>query len=238
MAKKRKKSSEEALREALIMISPGTRVREAISAILQSGMGALICIGDAKKLSEFSEGGVELDAEMTPQRLYELSKMDGAIIMNKDASRILFANRYLKPDPSIPSEETGTRHRVAERLAKQAKCMVAAVSQRRASVTLYVHDIRYVLDSIPALLGKATQAIQTLEKYLNVMEEAMHDLTIREFQDMVTIFDVCRAIQRAEMVSRIADEIRPYLVELGTEGRLIKLQMEELLQPLEEAELV
>lgn len=220
------------------MISPGTRMREAIATILQSGTGALLCIGDPKKLSEHSEGGVALDAEMTPQRLYELSKMDGAIILNKDSSRILYANRYLKPDPNIPSEETGTRHRVAERLAQQAKCVVIAVSQRRASVTLYVHDIRYVMDSISALLNKASQAVQTMEKYLKVMDDAIQDLTIREFQDMVTIFDVCRAVQRTEMVARIADEVQPYLLELGTEGRLIQLQLEELLQPLEQARLV
>jgi len=235
---KKKKTSEEAFREALLMVAPGTRIREAISAIIQSGTGALMCFGEPKRLSDFSEGGVKLDAEVTPQMLYELSKMDGAILLNSDGSRLFYANRFLKPAPKTPSVETGTRHRVAQRLADQAKCVVIAVSQRRASVTLYAHDKRHVLDSIPTLVNKAMQAIQTLEKYLNVLRQAMQDLTTREFQDVVTIFDVCRAIQRTEMVVRISHEIEPYVLELGSEGRLIDLQLQELLLPVAEASLV
>jgi diadenylate cyclase len=238
MAKRQSKTSQDALRDALKLISPGTRLREAISAILQSGTGALLCIGDPKKLTELSEGGVKLDAPTTPQMLYELSKMDGAIILNKDASRIHYANRFLKADPSIPTDETGTRHRAAERIAKQAKCIVVAVSERRSSVTLYVHNTRHVMDTIPTLVNKASQAIQTLEKYLNVLQKDMQDLSIREFQDMVTIFDVCKTIQRYVMVDRIAQEVEPVILELGTEGRLTELQLKELLMPLEEAELI
>ncbi|MCX5772763.1 MAG: DNA integrity scanning diadenylate cyclase DisA [Candidatus Hydrogenedentes bacterium] len=238
MTNRKRKNSQEAYREALLMVSPGTRIREAISAILQSRNGALLCIGDIKTLSELSEGGVKVDAPCTAQLLYELSKMDGAILLSKDAKRIAFANRFLKPDTSIPSDETGTRHRAGERIARQAKCVVVALSERRASVTLYVHSFKHVMDSIPTLLNKATQAIQTLEKYINVLNQTMRDLSIREFQDMVTIFDVCKAVQRCEMVQRIAREIEPYLLELGTEGRLISLQLEELIIPTEEAELV
>lgn len=235
---KKKVGGEEALREALAMIAPGTLFREAISACIQAGTGALLCIGDPKLLSDLSEGGVALDAPVTPQLIYELSKMDGALIFNRDGSRILFANRFLKPDANIPSEETGTRHRTAQRLADQAKCIVIAVSQRRSTVTLYVHDVRHLLESIGAVVNKAIQAIQTLEKYLSVLRQAMQELTTREFQDVVTIFDVCKAVQRNEMVVRIAKEIEPYIVELGTEGRLIELQLKELIMPVEEAQLV
>lgn len=238
MARAPKKSSQEAFRKALLIVSPGTKIREGISAIIQSGTGAMLCFGPPKKLADLSEAGVQLDAKMTPQLLYELSKMDGAILLNEDGSRVLYANRFLKPDTSIPSEETGTRHRAAERMARQGKCVVIAVSQRRASVTLYVHDIRHRMDSIPTLMNKAQQAIHTLEKYVNVMRQELQELTMREFQDIVTIFDVCRAIQRMEMVSRIAQEIEPYVLELGTEGRLIELQVKELMQPMEEAVLV
>jgi diadenylate cyclase len=236
--KRKKDEARDAFREAILMIAPGTPHRDAISAIIQAGTGALLCFGDPKVLAELSEGGVQLDEPMTPQLLYELSKMDGAIILNEDGSRILFANRFLKPDPRIPSQETGTRHRAAQRIAEQAKCVVIAVSQRRSSVTLYVHDRRHVLDSIPTLMNKAIQALQTLEKYMTVLRQALQELTVRELQGMVTIFDVCRAVQRMEMVYRIADEIEPYLLELGTEGRLLELQMKELLQPLDEAGLV
>lgn len=239
MAHKRKrKTMADAYMEALLMISPGTRIREAISAILQGRNGALICIGDPKRLAELSEGGVKVDEACTPQLLYELSKMDGAIILNKDARRVVHANRFLKPDTSIPSDETGTRHRAAERMARQAKCVVLAVSERRSSVTLYVHNMKHVMDSIPTVLNKATQAIQTLEKYINVLNQTMQELSVREFQDMVTIFDVCKAAQRLEMVVRIAKEIEPHILELGTEGRLIELQLRELVIPVDEAELV
>lgn len=238
MAKEPSKRSEEALGKALIMASPGTMLREAISFILQSRMGALVCIGDPKLLSEISEGGVKLDQPCTSQLLFELCKMDGAIILNKNASRILFANRFLKPDNSIPSPETGTRHRIAQRVAKQGKCVVVAVSERRSSVTLYVHDIKHSMDTISTLLNKASQSIQTLEKYIGVLNQALRDLTAREFQDMVTIFDVCKTIQHYEMVVRSAKEIEPYIIELGTEGRLIEIQLKELVSSLEEAEFV
>jgi diadenylate cyclase len=236
--KKKKKTSGEAFREALLMVAPGTLIREAISAILQSGTGALLCFGELRRLSDLSEGGVKLDAEVTPQMLYELSKMDGAIILNTDGTRVLYANRFLKPTARIPSKETGTRHRVAQRLAEQAKCMVIAVSQRRSAVTLYVHERRHVLDALSTLVNKAMQAVQTLEKYMSVLTQAVQELTTREFQDIVTIFDVCKAIQRNEMVLRIAREIEPYLLELGTEGRLIELQLQELLLPVAETALV
>lgn len=238
MAKKKKKSSQHALSDALQLIAPGTKIREGIAAILQSGNGALLCFGEPKKLADLSEGGVKLDVTLTPQILYELCKMDGAILLNEDGSRILHANRFLKPDHNIPSDETGTRHRTAERFANQTQCIVVAVSERRSTVTLYVSDRKHVLDSIATLLNKATQALQTLEKYISVLNQSLEDLSAREFQDMVTIFDVCKTIQRCEMVKRITSEIEPYLLELGTEGRLIELQMEELTTPVEEAELV
>lgn len=234
-AKKKKKIS---YRDALLLVAPGTRLREAIFAILQSRNGALICIGEPKRLSELSEGGFSLDAPATPQIIYELSKMDGAILLNEEADRILYANRFLKPDNSIPTDETGTRHRAAERFAKQANCIVIAVSERRGSVTLYLQDTRHVLDSISTLLNKATQAIQTLEKYIATLESNLIDLTAKEFEDLVTIFDICKTIHRFETCRRISSEIEPYILELGVEGRLIKMQLSQLIAPLEEAVLV
>ena len=238
MAGRKRKTAEEAYRDALTMIAPGSRLREAISAILQAGSGALLCIGEPNRLARLSEGGVKLDAPATPQLLYELCKMDGAIILNGDATRLIYANRFLRPSAHTPSNETGTRHRTGQRMANQAKCIVIALSERRASVTLYVHDQRHVMDSIPALINRAMQAVQTLEKYISVLNSAMTELTLREFQDIVTIFDVCRAVQRLEMVSRIGKEIDPYLLELGTEGRLIRLQLRELLLPISDSKLV
>jgi len=234
----RKPRTKWTMNDAIVMVSPGTQLREAISLIIQSRLGALICIGPPKRLSQYSEQGVEIDAELTPQLVYELAKMDGAIILNADCTRIMYANRFLVADSSIPSDETGTRHRSAERTARKAKCMVIAVSERRSSVTLYVNDERHVMDSIATLLNKATQAIQTLEKYISVLDTAITDLSTREFEDMVTIFDVCKVVQRYEMVVRIGEEIKPFVLELGDEGRLINMQLEELLKPIEESRLV
>jgi len=235
---RKQKTTDEAFRDALQLVAPGTPVREGLSAILQSGTGALLCFGSEKRLSELSEGGVKLGADFTPQMLYELCKMDGAIILNEEGTRIYYANRFLKPNAKIHSEETGTRHRTAQRMAAQAKCLVIAVSQRRDSVTLYIHERRHLLEPISTLVNKAMQAIQTLEKYLHVLQEAMQELTTREFQDVVTIFDVCKAIQRSEMVARIAQEIEPIILELGTEGRLLAMQVKEQLLALQEARLV
>lgn len=238
MTRSRRKTEEELYRDALQMIAPGAPIREAISFILQSGTGALLCFGQPKRMTDLSEGGVQLDTPCTPQLLYELSKMDGAILLNNDGTRILFANRFLKPRSSIPSPETGTRHRIAERMAKQAKCMVVAVSERRSSVTLFFGERKHVMDTLPTLLNRASQVLQTLERFIIALNETLEDLSAREFQDMVTIFDVCRAIQRYERVIRIAGEMEPYIIELGAEGRLVDLQLQELMMPVKDAELL
>ena len=238
MARKPRQKNKAALRDALLMVSPGTELREAVAAIIQSRNGALICIGDPKRLAETSEGGVEIDTEATPQLLYEVAKMDGAIIMNENGSRIMYANRFIKTDSSIPTDETGTRHRAAERLAKQTGCIVVAVSERRSTVTIYVHDAKHILDSISTLLNKSMQALNTLEKYVRALDQATTDLSTREFEDIVTIFDVYKTVQRSEMGTRIAREIEPYILELGSEGRLVDMQLQELLIPFEEAQLV
>ena len=238
MPKRKKLNEAEAFREALYMVAPGTRTREAITSILQSRMGALLCFGNVGRLSRLSEGGVRLDADMTPQLVYELSKMDGAIILNEDGTHIHFANRFLKPSGHYPTIETGTRHRAAQRFANQAKCLVLALSQRRSTITLYCHSRRYTLDSIETLMYKGAQTLQTLEKYVDTLRKTMNELTLRELGNIVTIFDVCRVLQRAEMVNRIRLEVDPILLELGTEGRLLKLQMQETLIPLKEARMV
>lgn len=238
MAKSEEKSQEMMYRNAVKMISPGTVIRDAISFIIQSGTGALLCFGTPKRLTELSEGGVKVDADLTSNLLYELCKMDGAILLNQDGSKILYANRFLKPKSTIPSQETGTRHRAAERFAMQAKCIVVAVSERRSSVTLYVNGQKHIMDSIPTVLNRSSQILTTLERFMGALQEDMEDLATREFQDMVTIFDVCRTIQRYERVRRIGEEIEPLIIELGEEGRLVELQLHELMAPLEQAKLV
>ncbi len=222
------------LLKALKMVAPGTPLREGLESILRAKMGALIVIGDSLEILNIVEGGFHIDTEFTPANLYELAKMDGAIILSYDAKRILYANTQLVPDPMIPSVETGIRHRTAERVARQTGALVIAISQRRSVITLYKGTLRYSLQDVGVILSKANQAIQTLEKYKGVFDKALVNLTALEFEDLVTLYDVAKVIQRGEMVMRIVRELETYIGELGTEGRLVTMQVEELVANVEE----
>ncbi|MDD2553460.1 MAG: DNA integrity scanning diadenylate cyclase DisA [Desulfotomaculaceae bacterium] len=215
-------------------VAPGTLLRDGLENILRAKTGGLIVIGDSSEVMKIIEGGFVINAEFTPAGLYELAKMDGAIILSKDAKRILAANTQLVPDQSIPSSETGIRHRSAERAAKQTDTLVISISQRRGVITTYKGTLKYVLKDIGVLLSKANQAIQTLEKYRSVQDKVLLGLSALEFADAVTLFDVAKSIQRVEMVLRVVKEIEMYISELGVEGRLITMQMEELVANTED----
>jgi diadenylate cyclase len=223
-----------ALIEALGAIAPGRALREGLDRILQANMGALIVVGDGPEVLGICSGGFLLDAEFSPQRLSELAKMDGAIILATDASRIARANVHLVPSPNVPTTETGTRHRTAERVARSINVPVIAVSEDMSRITLYLGDIKHALDSVPRLLGRANQALQTLERYRDRLDAVTSSLSALEVEDLVTVRDVVTVLQRAEMVRRIAEEIEGYIVELGADGRLARLQLDELLAGVED----
>jgi len=232
--KEGREEKDDSLLKALKMVAPGTPLREGLESILRAKMGALIVVGDSPEILSLVEGGFQIDTEFTPPSLYELAKMDGAIILSHDARRILYANTQLIPDPHIPSLETGIRHRTAERVACQTGALVIAISQRRGVITLYKGTIRYSLRDISVILSKANQAIQTLEKYKGVFDKAVVNLTALEFEDLVTVYDVAKVVQRGEMVMRIVRELQTYIGELGVEGRLVTMQVEELVTNVEE----
>jgi diadenylate cyclase len=213
---------------AIERVAPGTELRQGIDDIIRSREGALIVIGEPQELSFLFSGGIRLDQPFTSQLLYELAKMDGAIIVNSNLSRLVFANVQLMPDPTIPSSETGTRHRTAERVAKQTKALVVSISQQRSTISLYVGHSRYQLDPIADVLAKTNQALATLDTYRQRLEQVLTRLTALEFQNAVVLDDVLVVLQRAEMNTRMAEEIERDCVELGTEGRLIRMQLEEL----------
>src|SRR5690348_15254580 len=213
--------------KALEMVAPGTAVREGIDNIVHARTGGLITIGDPDELSFLFSGGIKLDIDYTPALLYQVAKMDGAIVLNGNATRITIANVQLMPDPTILSLETGTRHRTAERVSKQTGALVIAVSQRRDVVSLYLDGAKYILEDIPVVLAKANQALATLEKYRSRLEQVSTRLTALEFEGGVTLHDVLTVLQRAELVTRMAVEIERYIVELGSEGRLMEMQLEE-----------
>ena len=220
--------------QALASVAPGTPLRDGLDRILQAQKGALIVVGDGPDILQICSGGFLLDAEFTPQRVSELAKMDGAIILAPDASRIARANVHLVPDPSLATSETGTRHRTAERVARSVDVPVVSVSEDMGIITLYFHDEKHPLEPIPKLLSRANQALQTLERYKTRLDDVAAALHALEVEDLVTIRDVVHVLQRTEMVRRIAEEIDGYIVELGTDGRLLLLQLEELLGGLQD----
>jgi len=215
--------------KALEMVAPGTALREGIDNILHARTGGLIVVGDPDELAFLLSGGIKLDVDYTPQMLYQVAKMDGAIITNQNATKLAWVNVQLTPDPTILSLETGTRHRTAERVSKQVDALVIAVSERRDVVSLYVDGAKYILEAIPSVLAKANQALATLDKYRSRLDQVSTRLTALEFEGGATLHDVLTVLQRAELVTRMAVEIERHIVELGTEGRLIEMQLDEVM---------
>lgn len=191
-------------------------------------------LSDKQEVLKIVEGGFEINTAFTPAALYELAKMDGAIILTEDAKKVIAANVQLTPDSIIPSSETGIRHRTAERVAKQTGAVIISISQRRKIITLYTSMFKYILRDVGFILTKANQAIQTLEKYRSVLNQLMLELSKLEFEDAVTLHDVVKAIQRTEMLLRVVEEIEYYISELGSDGHMIAMQLDELLAGVRE----
>ncbi len=220
--------SEEALRSELEKVAPGTTLREGLDYILSARTGALIVIGDVSNVLKLCNGGFDIETPFTAQHLFELAKMDGAITMDAECERVLRANVHLVPDPTLPTSETGMRHRTAERVSRQTSALVISISQRRDVVTLYVDGNRIILDDIEVVLAKANQALQTLQRYRSRLHEVLERLTLLEFDDIVSVGDLAEVVSRFELVQRVAREVTRYISELGTEGRLVQMQAEEL----------
>ncbi len=218
----------EALREALALVAPGTPLREGLDRVLQAKRGALVVVGDDPAVLSICTGGFLLDAEFSPQRLSELCKMDGAVILTADASRIARANVHLMPRASIPTTETGTRHRTAERVARSIDVPVITVSEAMATVSVYRGTQRHTLHPTGRLVDQATQAIAAVQRFKTRYDLALALLSTLEVEDTVSVSDVVAVLQPGEMVVRFMSEIEDYLVELGEDGRLIRLQIEEL----------
>ncbi|GIG58692.1 DNA integrity scanning protein DisA [Longispora fulva] len=217
------------LRATLALMAPGTALRDGLERILRGRTGGLIVLGYDKVVETLCTGGFPLDVEFSATRLRELCKMDGGVVLSSDGARIVRAAVHLMPDPTILSEESGTRHRTAERVAKQTGHPVISVSQSMRIISLYVSGQRHVIDDSAAILSRANQALATLERYKLRLDEVAGTLSALEIEDLVTVRDAMAVVQRLEMVRRIADEIEGYVIELGTDGRLLALQLDELM---------
>ena len=216
------------MRAALAQVAPGTDLREGLERILRGRTGGLIVLGNDDVVERISGGGFGMDVEFTSTGLRELAKMDGAVILDRNATRIVRAAVQLLPDPTIPTQETGTRHRTAERVAVQTGFPVISVSKSMETIALYFEGQRKVLEESTVILGKANQALATLERYRQRLDEVGATLSALEVEDLVTVRDVLLVTQRLEMVRRMTAEIDEYVVELGADGRLLDLQLQEV----------
>jgi diadenylate cyclase len=218
------------IEKALDIVAPGTELREGIENVIRAHNGALVVISEPEKLDEMGivSGGMKIEVEFTPMRLYELAKMDGAIVVSPNLQTIVYANVHLNPDPTIESEETGMRHRAANRTATQTGDLVIAVSERRRVVSLYQGSYGpHVLEDIGVVLNKANSALATLDKFVRRLRDEARLLTVHEYDGVVTLREVVGAIGTYEYSVRIAEEIAAYVRELGSEGRLVEMQLGE-----------
>ena len=224
----RHRGTNEGMRNALARVSPGTPLRDGIDRIVRSKAGALLVLSDDPEVLSICSGGFLVDAPFSPQRLSELAKMDGAIIISNDGGRIARANVHLVPDPTVPTSETGTRHRTAERVARSLEVPVISASEEMGVINVYAGGLKRQIQETGRLLDRANQALQTLERYKTRLRDAISSLTALEVEDVVTVRDVVIVVQRGEMVTRIADEIETMIIELGVEARLLRLQLDEI----------
>ncbi|HJD79670.1 MAG TPA: DNA integrity scanning diadenylate cyclase DisA [Corynebacterium pollutisoli] len=216
------------LRETLVHLAPGTELRDGLDRIVRGRTGALLVVGDGPEVTDLCDGGIEFDVPFAPTRLRELCKMDGAVILSNDATRMRRANVQVVPSPSYPTSESGTRHRSAERTAQQTGRPVIAVSQSMNVITLYVEGSRYVLESPATILQRANQALGTLERYRTRLDHANQRLFVSEINNYATVQDVVAVMQRELLVKRVGIELDQNVLELGTDGRQLNLQLTEL----------
>lgn len=229
---------EEELINVLKLVAPGTALRTALDDISKGGLGGLMVIGNTPAIMNIINGGFELNCKFTPQKLIELCKMDGAIILDNESKKIIYANTLLVPDFMISTNETGTRHKAAERTAKQTNQFVIAISERKKHITLYKGNMKYVLKSTSEVLSRAGETIRMLEKHREILHELLLNLNVLEFTNLASLSDVVLVLQRMEICERIADIIRRYIVELGAEGTLVKIQLKELIKGIAEEEIL
>jgi diadenylate cyclase len=212
-------------------LAPGSPLRTGIERIIQANKGALIVIGSSPEVDEISSGGFGLQrASFSPARLAELAKMDGGIVLSSDLSTIFSANVHFVPDASYPTDETGSRHRTAERIALQTGKPVVAVSEGRQIAVLYFDGQKFELPSPAAIAARVNQELQNLDRLRRQLDEAETLLTNLEVSGMATYRAVVALLQRTELVRRVGRAIERMSVTLGEEGRLATVQLADLLR--------
>jgi len=228
----KKEIKKEEITDILKLISPGTLLRTAIEGIQKAKTGGLI-VAYNDIVETIFEGGFKINARSTPQRLIELAKMDGAIILSHDLKKVMYANVLMTPDHSISSNETGTRHKAAERTAKQASTIVVAISERRDEIALFYKNIKYVIKDVNDIIRRATEVLQILEKHREIFERNIKELDKEELKKKPKLIKAFSLIQRGTIILKISETLKGYLIELGIEGAIVKSRMKELLYRVE-----
>ena len=223
----------ESLDDILKLISPGTQMREGLNRIVEQGNGGLLVIGNQDQVEKIISSGFSMNAKLTPQTLSELSKMDGALVIEEDLSTITYSNAHLSPDPSIQSEETGTRHKAAEQTSKQLNLPTIAISGRRNRITVYFKSKSYILRDIEDILSKVNQALLILDQYRDDFTESRRELTAMEISGRVLPFHVAQVLRYISQMIHMEKEINRMFVELGEEKDLPERQLENLMVGVE-----
>lgn len=211
------------------ILAPGAPLRMAIDRIQEAELGALIVLTDYEAIENIAEGGFLLNTNFSPQKVYELSKMDGSIIISEDLKIIHAANMQLQPNTDIYTAESGTRHRTADRIAKQIGKLVITISERRNKITVFKNDYKYSIHRTADLLMKASQSIMSLEKYSSLVNKYLSSLNLLEIENEVTLEDIINGLRYFVLLTKMDDEVNQYILELGIEGRLIQLQHHEIM---------
>ncbi len=222
------KVSEEEFYSVLKLVSPGTGLRAALEGIIHSGKGALIAI-ENDFLPPLLDGGFKINSRFTPQKVIELSKMDGGIVLSKDLKRIILANVLLTPDSRIKTSQTGTRHKASERTAIQISGLVLAVSERRKEITIFYKNKIYRLRDSSEITRKANEYLQILEKQRELFDSYLENLNRLELRNYVNLNNAIKTIQKGKVIQKISKELNKYLIELGIEGKLLETRMREIL---------
>lgn len=233
-----KVSNTERRAQVIKATAPGTALRHALDMILAGHLGALICIGDTENVLAAGDDGFKLDVSFTANRLFELCKMDGAVVVDKDLTRILRANFHLNPDPSISTTETGTRHRTAARMSLLTKAMVISVSERRQVVHVYADGIAYQIRPAVEIVATVNQLTNAMQNTRQQIDSSLARLTLLELDDFVTLGEVASVFYKFEVLMTAADELDDCIKQLGTMGKTALMQREEYLGEMEEAYLL
>ncbi|MEK6850424.1 MAG: DNA integrity scanning diadenylate cyclase DisA [Nanoarchaeota archaeon] len=231
------KVTEEEFFSVLKMVAPGTNLRAALEAALKGGRGALMVV-DNDSLLPLIDGGFKVNCRFTHQRVAELAKMDGAMVLSRDAKRIEYANILLTPDSKIKTSETGTRHKAAERTAKQTGGLAIAISEKKHDITLYYKNIRYPIKSTEDIRRKVNENIQMLEKQRELFDSYTDKLNKLELRNYYSAEQAILVIQKGRLIQKIAEDLRKFIVELGSDGLLLKTRLKELISGVDKETLL